>query len=100
MGAPLPFFHMAATGHGQADGQPGAQSLRQGHDVRRHAPMLTREHPTRAPDATLNLVENQQNAVPVAQIAQSLQEAIRRYEVAALALNRLNEYRSDLARRD
>ena len=57
------------------------------------------EHLAGAADARLHFVEDQQNAVPVAQRAQSLQEAVRRHEVTALALDRLDQNRRDFVRR-
>ena len=51
------------------------------------------------PMPDLHLVGDQQDAVPVAQLAQGRQEARRRHVVAALALDRLDEDGRHLVRR-
>ena len=48
------------------------------------------------PDAALHLVGHQQDAVPVADLAQPPEEADRRDDVAALALDRLDEDAGDV----
>ena len=57
--------------------------------------MLTREHLSRASDAGLHFIEDQQNAVTIAQLAQPFQESIRRYEITAFTLNRLDHDRGN-----
>jgi hypothetical protein len=86
-----PFLHDASLCDDHADGQAGAESLRQRHNVRHHIEVLRGEHLARAADAGLDLVKNQQNAVPIAQFPQALQKSIGGNQVAALALNRLDE---------
>ena len=62
--------------------------------------MLAGKHPSGAADARLHLVEDQQDAVPIAQFAQSGQEPVRRHEVTALALDRLHQDGGHFARQD
>jgi len=75
----------------RADGQPAAQSLCQGHHVRLHPKMLVRPELASAPHPALNLVEDQQRAVPVAQRAQRRQELRRGGVNTPLALHRLDK---------
>jgi hypothetical protein len=96
VGAALPLRHQASLGDHRPDRQSRAQALRQRHDVRRHAPVLAREHAPAAADAGLHFVEDQQDAVLVAQRAQARQEAIGRHHVAALALDRFHQDRGDI----
>jgi len=49
-----------------------------------------------APYARLHLVGDEQDAVPVAQLAQAREKVRRRYDVAAFALDRLDQDRGDL----
>ena len=99
MGAARPLGHDGLLRDHHADGQSRAEALGQRHDVGRDAPVLAREHLAGTPDAGLHLVEDQQDAVPVAQRPQAGEEPVRRHEVAALALDRLDQDRGDLARR-
>src|SRR5262249_21624090 len=67
------------------------------HDVRFNIPVLAAEPSGSAPKSTLYLIENQKNAVLVAQLAQALQVAFMftvaggRYYVSALAEHRLHD---------
>jgi hypothetical protein len=54
----------------------------------------------RAPKAALHLVKNQQDAMPVAQVAQVFHERSRGDDIPALAEHRLNENRGDIMRRN
>ena len=60
---------------------------------------LDREHLPGAPHARLHFVGDEQDAVRLRQLAQPLQELIRRDDVAAFALNRLDDDRRDFVRR-
>ena len=64
-----------------------------------HAGMLRREHLAGAADAGLHLVEHEQDPVLVADLPQPLEEPVRRDEIAALALQRLDHDRRDFLRR-
>ena len=69
-------------------------------DVRLDAGELDREHLPGAPHARLHFVGDQQDAVLRRQLAQPLQELVRRDDVAAFALNRLDDDRRDFVGRD
>jgi len=73
--AALPLFHVAPPRDHQSDGHSRSQAFRQRHDVGRDAPVLAGEHLAGTPDARLHFVEDEQDAVPVTQLAQALQEA-------------------------
>ena len=64
--AALPFLHVSLPRDHQSDRQPRAQALGERHDVRRHAPMLAREHLAGAADAALYFVEDQEDPVAIA----------------------------------
>jgi hypothetical protein len=95
-----PALHQAPAGHHRTDGEAGPEPLGQSHDVGLYALVLTGEHPAGPSDARLHLVEDQQDAVPVAEFAQPGQEPGRRHDVTALALDRLDQDGGDLARRN
>src|SRR5215218_3530751 len=78
-------------GENRADREPAAKTLGEAHDVRRHADLLIAEHLAEAADAGLHLVEREQQAVLVAQLAQRPEEGRRRGANTALALHRLDE---------
>ena len=78
--------------------QPAGQALADAHDVGLDALVLARPHRAGAADAGLHLVDHEQDAVLVAQRAQVGEPARRRHDVAALALDRLDEDRGDVAR--
>ena len=61
--------------------------------------MLDREHPPGPAHARLHFVDDEQHAVGAGQLAQPLQELVGRDDVAAFALNRLDEDRGDFVRR-
>ena len=50
-----------------------------------------------ATDSRLHFIKDQQNAVPIAQLAQTRQKSIGRHQIAALALNRFDQDRGDFA---
>ena len=99
MRAALPLRHQALLRDHRADRQARAQALGQRHDVGLHAPVLAGEHAAGAADARLHFVEDQQDAVLVAQRAQAGEEAVGRHDVAAFALDRLDQDRRDFRRR-
>ena len=78
--------------------QAAGEALADAHDVGLDAVVLARPHRAGAPDAGLHLVDDEQDAVRVAQRAQVGQPAGRRHDVAALALDRLDEDRRHVGR--
>ena len=74
-----------------ADRHARAQALGGEQDVGLDALVLAGEHLPGPADAALDLVGHQQDPVPVAEGAQVAQLAGRRHDVAAFALDRLDE---------
>ena len=68
-------------------------------DVRLDAGVLDREHPARPPHARLHFVRHEHDAVRRRERAQPLEELIRRHDVPALALDRLDDDGGDLVGR-
>ena len=62
--------------------------------------VIAGEHLAGAAHPRLHLVHHQQHAVLRGQLAQALQERRRRHDVAAFALNRLDDDRRDFVGRD
>jgi hypothetical protein len=83
-----------------ADGQPRRQRLGDSHDVGRDAHCLVRPERAGAAQAALHLVEDEQRAGGVADLAQAAQEVCLRGAHAALALHGLHEHRRRLALAD
>ena len=83
---------------GGPDGDAAAQGLGQGHQVGRHAVPFVCEQPAGAAHAGLHLVEHEQTAVAVGQLAQAGQEALGRGVDPALALYRLDQDRGSPVR--
>ena len=79
------------------DGRIG-QCLGAGHHVRRYAEGLCRERLAGASEAGDDLVEYQQDAVFVANAAQSLQVALRRHQHPGRASDRFDDDRGDVRR--
>ena len=75
----------------RADRKAAAERLGQRHDVGRDAEPLVGEQLAGAAHAGLHLVEHQQQAVVVAELAQRPEERMRRRAHAALALQRLDQ---------
>ena len=92
-------LHDGFPGHDQADGHAASEALGQRHDVGRDTEVLGGEHLASPADAALHFVEDQQDAVAVAEIPQALKKAVGRYQITALALKRLDENAGHLARR-
>ena len=80
-----------APGAHRADGHAGAQLLGHGAGVGLHAVVLMGEQLAGTAGANLHLVEHQQDALLIAQIAQALEELLGGGTDAALALNGLGE---------
>ncbi len=78
-------------GQHRADRKAAAERLRQRHHVRRHADALVGEEIAGAAHAGLHLVERQQQAVLVTELAQRFEEGLWRGAHAALALHRLDQ---------
>ena len=87
----LPFAALAVKAC--PDGKPAADALGDRHDVRRDAGPFIGEQPAGAADAALDLVEEKQDALGVADRPQLLQEGVRNHANAAFALNGLDEDR-------
>src|SRR5262249_61275009 len=62
--------------------------------------VLDREHSSRSPHAGLNFVSDEKRPVARAQLACRGEEAGRRYDNAALSLNRLDDEAGNVARRE
>jgi hypothetical protein len=73
------------------DREAAAEALAEGQDVGHHGLVLEREHLARASDPGLDLVENQQRAVRVTQLAQPAQVAVGRNVHAAFSLDGLDD---------
>ena len=76
----------------RAHGQAAAERLGQGQDVGHDARVLVGEHLPGAPEAALDLVEDQERAALAADRLEALQELGRRRADAALALHRLEHH--------
>jgi hypothetical protein len=81
-------------------GIPEAIPLAVVHDVRLDAGVLDRPPSAGAAHARLDLVGDEEDAVLVADLAQSLHEGLRRGEVAALSLDRLDDDGGHVGGRD
>ena len=83
-----------AVGLGQksADGHAVAQPLGQGHHVGLHAVFLVAEQAAQPTHAGLHLVQDQQDALAVAPLAQSLQVVVVGDDDARLTLHRLHHH--------
>src|SRR5262249_55658861 len=92
-------LHMLPASHYQPDGQSGSQPLCERHDIGRDSPVLAGKHLAGAPYSRLHFIEYEQDAMPVTQIAQALQKAVRWHEIAALALDGLDQDGRHLAGR-
>ena len=78
---------------------PAGDALGGQQDVGLDAPVLDRPHLAGATRAGLDLVGDEQDAVAIADFAQALEEAVLRDDVAAFALDRLDDDRGDLVGR-
>src|SRR5207247_7806239 len=75
----------------RADRHAAAEALRREPNVGLDALVLAGEHASGPPDAALDLVAHEQDAVAVAQLAQCLEVSGRWHDIAALTLDRLDE---------
>ena len=96
----LPLLHQLLLGHHKPDRHPAPQTLGERHDVGDDSEMLRGEHLARAPDPRLHFVEDEQDTVLVAERPEPGEESVRRHEVSALALDRLDQDPGDLRRGD
>ena len=76
----------------------GVDALRDGEDVRHDVPVLAREPLARAPEPGHHLVEDEDDAVPVADLADRLEVAVRRDDDAVRPRDRLQDHRGDVLR--
>ena len=100
MRAGAPVLHELRPGDHRAERHAARDPLRGQQDVGLDAPVLDRPHLPGAAGARLDLVGDEQDPVPVADLAQALEEAVLGDDVAALALDRLDDDRGDLVGRD
>ncbi len=87
---------MSAGGQHRADRKAAAQPLGTRHDVGNDALLHVRKERPGAAHAALDLVEDQERAVLVAQPARRLQELPRARDHSAFALHRLEDHRADI----
>ena len=95
MAAAGPVHHRGPR-HDRPQGQTVGNPLGQAHDIALDPPVLARKVPAGPAKSALHLVEHQQHPVLVANLAQTGQEIVRGYDVAALTLDRLDEDRRQL----
>ena len=88
--------HLGAADH-RRNRKATGHRFGHGDEVRRDAALFHRKPGAGTPCAGLYLVNNQQNAVAVAQRAQALQQLWRRHMKAAFALHRLDDDGGDAA---
>ena len=81
-----------AAGDERTQRQPVRDALRRADDVGNDPGMLEAPHPTRPAVAGLDLVADEQDAVPVAQRAEAPEELEQRGNVAALAEHGLDQH--------
>ena len=81
----------SARATGDAERQTGGDALRDRDDVGVEAEVLARKHAARPAHARLHLVDDEQDAVLARELAEPLVEFHRRHDVAALALDRLDD---------
>ena len=88
-----------ALRHDGAQRQPVGDPLGEADDITGDSPVFGGEHLPRPANATLDLVEDEQDAMLIAEPAQARQEIRGRHDVAPFALDRLDEDRRQLIRR-
>src|SRR5205814_10181406 len=93
-----PIHHRGSCDDG-AQGEPDGDPLGQAEDVAGDSPMLGREHLPGPPDPALDLVKDEQDAMLIAELAESRQEVEGRDDITSLALDRLDEDGGQLLRR-
>ena len=97
--APGPQAHELALGDHRAERHARGDALGREQDVGLDVPVLDRPHLPGAAGARLDLVGDEQDPVPVAQLAQARQEVVLGDDVAALALDRLDDDGGELVGR-
>ncbi len=80
----IPFLHQIHPGHDRSQGQAGGEPLGQNDNIRLYLEVLEGEPPPGPAEAGLDLVQNQQHAMRVADLAQALQEAVGWHDIATL----------------
>ena len=90
----------SASRGGHAERQSGRDTLGDRHDVGLDAKMLDRKHLPGPAHARLHFVGNQQDAVLLRNLAQPLMKLRLRHDIAALALDRLDDHAGHFLRRD
>ena len=88
--------HALADRHGPHRLRPVGDALGHRHHVGRHAEALRGERLAGAAEAADHLVEHQQDAVRVADLAQPLQVTLRRHQHAGRTRDRLDEAGGDV----
>ena len=88
--------HDRRPGDDRAQRQPVGNPLGQAHDIAGDAPVFRSEHLSRSAHPALDLVKDEQDSMLIAELAQTRQEVGGRHNVAALALDRLDEDRRQL----
>ena len=87
----LPGRHRRRAAEYRGERETAADSLPHGHQIRDDLLVVRRPHATAAPEAALDLVEDEERAGPVAKPSQAAEEAVRRDHDASIPLNRLDE---------
>ena len=96
MGADAEMAGHLVGGEHHADGETAAQALGVGQDVRRDAIVHVGEQLAGTAQAGLHLVEDQQRAVLIAQLARAFQIRLVRRQHTAFALDRLQHHGAGL----
>ena len=89
---------MRRAGEDRAERQSAAERLGERDDVGDDAALLEREERSGAPEAALDLVEDQDRAGAVGDAARGGEEVVRERDDAALAHDRLEEDRAGRSR--
>jgi hypothetical protein len=93
VGSRHPLVHEGLVGDDGRDRHPGGNPLGDRHDVGHDPEMLERPHLAGAAHPGLDLVQDQQDAVPVAQLPHEPQPSRRGHHVAALTGDGLDQHR-------
>src|SRR5579871_373175 len=83
--------HQIGPSYGRAQRQSAGNAFRHRQNVRRRLKMLRRPHLPGPADTRLHFVENEQHTKPLGDTRQFVEEFLRRDDVAALALHRLDD---------
>merc|ERR1740123_2596049 len=90
--------HQLLPGGNAGNGEARRDALGEDQDVGVHALMLHGEHLAGAPASALNLVGDEEQVVPVAELADLLHETRRVRNVTALSQDRLDDHGRSLIR--